>query len=111
MNNERSLKLNKPNTFKNFYKKIKKKKNLIHLLKKIKAKKIIQYIWCINKRQCFTQYFGINKDYLDVIADRNPNKDGFFTPNFKIKIVKENYSRKLNPDYYLVLPWHFKKEI
>ena len=57
------------------------------------------------------QYFGINKKYLDLIADRNPKKDGFYTPNFKIKIVSEENSRKLNPDYYLVLPWHFKKEI
>ena len=28
-----------------------------------------------------------------------------------IRIVSENYSRNILPDYYLVLPWHFKKEI
>ena len=27
------------------------------------------------------------------------------------KIISEKKSRKLSPDYYLVLPWHFKKEI
>ena len=54
---------------------------------------------------------SIDKKYLDVISDRNPKKNGFYTPNFKIKIVTEEYSRNLKPDYYLVLPWHFKKEI
>jgi len=29
----------------------------------------------------------------------------------KNKIISEKMSKKLKPDYYLVLPWHFKKEI
>ena len=57
------------------------------------------------------QYFGINKNFVDYISDRNPNKDGMFTPSTKIKIISEIKSRQLKPDYYLVLPWHFKKEI
>ena len=28
-----------------------------------------------------------------------------------IKIISETQSRKMKPDYYLVLAWHFKKEI
>ena len=28
----------------------------------------------------------------------------------KIKIISESKSRQLKPDYYLVLPWHFKKK-
>ena len=28
-----------------------------------------------------------------------------------IKIISEALSRFYKPDYYLVLPWHFKKEI
>ena len=27
-----------------------------------------------------------------------------------IPIISEEESRKMEPDYYLVLPWHFKKE-
>ena len=34
-----------------------------------------------------------------------------YTPGTKIKIISEKDSRDMNPDYYLVLPWHFKKEI
>ena len=29
----------------------------------------------------------------------------------QIKIISEKLSRALRPDYYLVLPWHFKEEI
>ena len=48
---------------------------------------------------------------MPVIADRNPEKTNLYTPGTSIKIVSENYSRNILPDYYLVLPWHFKKEI
>jgi hypothetical protein len=34
-----------------------------------------------------------------------------FTPGTNIPIISENLSRSLNPDFYLVLAWHFKKEI
>ena len=57
------------------------------------------------------QYFGITKKHLDFIADRNPRKYNYYTPGTKIKIISEKLSRKLKPSYYLVLPWHFKKEI
>ena len=48
---------------------------------------------------------------ISYIADRNPNKINLYTPGSKIKIISEKDSRKMNPDYYLVLPWHFKNEI
>ena len=63
------------------------------------------------KGNVLLQYFGITKQHIKYIADRNPKKFGFFTPGTKIKIISENKSRYLNPNYYLVLPWHFKKEI
>ena len=57
------------------------------------------------------QYFKITNKFIKYIADRNPKKSGFYTPGTKIKIITEKKSRKIKPDYYLVLPWHFKKEI
>jgi len=38
-------------------------------------------------------------------------KFGLFTPGTKIKIISEKKSRTMFPNYYLVLPWHFKREI
>ena len=48
---------------------------------------------------------------IKYIADRNNQKKNLYTPGTKIKIVTEKFSRLLKPDYYLVLPWHFKDEI
>ena len=49
--------------------------------------------------------------HIRYIADRNLKKNNHFTPGTKIKIITEKLSRKLKPDYYFVLPWHFKNEI
>ena len=48
---------------------------------------------------------------LIFVADRNPKKFNYYTPGTKIKIISEKKSRKISPNYYLVLPWHFRKEI
>jgi NDP-4-keto-2,6-dideoxyhexose 3-C-methyltransferase len=47
---------------------------------------------------------------VDCAADRNPQKVGSKTLGTDIPIVSEEESRQAKPDYYLVLPWHFRKE-
>jgi ABC-type Fe3+-hydroxamate transport system substrate-binding protein len=47
---------------------------------------------------------------IDVAAERNPDKYGARTLGTDIPIVSEEESRAMNPDYYLVLPWHFRDE-
>jgi len=42
-------------------------------------------------------------------ADRNPLKWNRKMPGSNIPIISEESSRAKNPDFYLVLPWHFKK--
>lgn len=110
---EKNFKLGDELTYKNFFKDIKNiKLKLVKLLKNIKKKnKKIHGYGASTKGNVLLQYFGIDKKYIDIISDRNPKKNGNFTPNTKIKIVRESISRKLNPDFYLVLPWHFRKEI
>lgn len=39
-----------------------------------------------------------------------PDKVGAYTLGTGIRIISEEESRKMHPDYYLVLTWHFKKE-
>ena len=57
------------------------------------------------------QYFNINNQLIDFVSERNKSKYNLYTPGTKIKIISEVLSRFYKPDYYLVLPWHFKKEI
>ena len=82
------------------------------MLRKLKnQKKKIHGYGASTKGNVLLQYFDINNNFLDCISDRNPKKDNCYTPGTNIKILTEVKSRSLKPDYYLVLPWHFKKEI
>lgn len=113
LNLEKKLNLDKAKTFKKFFKDINKlKKNLNNIIHKIRKKK--QKIHCYGastKGNVLLQYFKINNKQINFAAERNKNKYGLITPGSKIKIISEKESRSLNPDYYLVLPWHFKDEI
>ena len=110
---EKKLNMDQVKTFKNFKKEIDLLKvRLINKIKKIKkANKTIHGYGASTKGNVLLQYFGIDNKYLDFIAERNLNKYNHYTPGTKIKIVSEKISRSLKPNYYLVLPWHFKDEI
>jgi len=100
-------------TYKTFFKKIQdiKKKLLLKISIILKNKKSIHGYGASTKGNVLLQYFGIDNKQIPYIADRNKLKFNKYTPGACIKIVSEKFSRKLKPDYYLVLPWHFKKEI
>ena len=63
------------------------------------------------KGNVLLQYYGINNKIIKYAAERNSSKYNLYTPGTKIKIISEKLSRSLKPDFYLVLPWHFKREI
>mgnify|MGYP001161470792 FL=1 len=110
---EKRYKLSDPKTFKKFFQEINLiKVKLLSMIKKIKEKR--QSIHCYGastKGNVLLQYFGIDNKFIDFVAERNEKKYNLYTPGTKIKIISEKSSRSLKPDYYLVLPWHFKKEI
>ena len=54
------------------------------------------------------QVCGIDSELLPAIADRNADKHGCRTPGSNIPIISEEESRAAKPDYYFVLPWHFR---
>ena len=81
------------------------------IIKIKKNNKIIHGYGASTKGNVLLQFFKIGKKQITLIADRNPDKDNLFTPGTKIKIISEKKSRSQIPDYYLVLPWHFKNEI
>ena len=109
---EKKIGLNKKKTFKKFFKKIntiKIKTN--NFLNNIKKNKTIHGYGASTKGNVLLQYFGINNKKINFIAEKNNQKFNNYTPGTKIKIISEDNSRSLKPDYYFVLPWHFKKEI
>ena len=110
---EIKFKLDKVKTFINFFKLINSQKSkLIKLIKTIKdSKKSIHGLGASTKGNVLLQYFNISNKQIKYIADRNPQKYNTYTPGTKIRIISEKLSRKIKPDFYLVLPWHFKTEI
>ena len=110
---EKKNKINTKNTLIKFFSTINKiKKKLLKKLDNIKKQdKIIHGYGASTKGNVLLQYFGIGKKYIDYIAERNENKFNLYTPGTNIKIISENESRNKKPDYYLVLPWHFKNQI
>jgi SAM-dependent methyltransferase len=84
---------------------------LLKLLKDLKrAGKKIHIYGASTKGNTILQWCGIDSRLVDCAADRNPDKYGARTLGSEIPIVSEEESRAMNPDYYLVLPWHFADE-
>lgn len=62
------------------------------------------------KGNVLLQWYGINRLTVECAAERNPGKIGAHTLGTNIPIISEEQSRAQRPDYYLVLPWHFRRE-
>ena len=109
---EFDLELDTDKPYKNFQSRINSHRNkLTQLLKKLKKRgKRIHVYGASTKGNTILQWCGIDKRIVDVAAERNPDKYGARTLGTDIPIVSEDESRAMNPDFYLVLPWHFKEE-
>jgi hypothetical protein len=74
------------------------------------GKKVIGY-GASTKGNVILQFCGLTSQAIPCIADVNPDKFGRVTPGTNIPIVSEREARAMKPDYFFVLPWHFKAGI
>jgi SAM-dependent methyltransferase len=63
------------------------------------------------KGNTLLNYCGIRTDLLDFTVDRNPYKQGTFTPGTHIPIHPVEQIAVARPDFILVLPWNLIGEI
>jgi hypothetical protein len=63
------------------------------------------------KGNTLLNYCGIGPDFLDFTVDRNPYKQGRYTPGMHIPIFPLSAIDEAKPDYLLILPWNLKNEI
>ncbi|WP_137129528.1 class I SAM-dependent methyltransferase [Rhizobium sp. FY34] len=86
--------------------------DLTRLLKALAAdgKTVIGY-GASTKGNVTLQFCGITEKELPAIAEVNTEKFGKVTPGTRIPIISEAEARAMQPDYFLVLPWHFKEGI
>jgi len=63
------------------------------------------------KSTTLLNYCGIRTDLLDYTVDRNPYKQGRFTPGTHIPIYAPEKIEETKPDVILILPWNLAREI
>jgi len=77
---------------------------------KRQGKRIVGY-GAPGKGNTLLNYCGIRTDFLDFTVDRNPLKQGKYTPGTHIPILAPEAIRQARPDYIFILPWNLKDEI
>jgi len=63
------------------------------------------------KGNTLMNYAGVRPDLISFVADRNPAKQGKFTPGGRIPIVAEALLMAARPDFVVILPWNIKDEV
>ncbi len=87
------------------------KRNLLKCLIGIRdAGKTIVGFGAPGKGNTLLNYCGIRTDILDYTVDRNPYKQGKFTPGTHIPILHPATIAATKPDFVLILPWNLLDE-
>jgi SAM-dependent methyltransferase len=63
------------------------------------------------KGNTLLNYCGIRDDFLDYTVDRNPYKQGAYTPGTRVPIHAPEKIAETRPDVILILPWNLAREI
>ena len=97
---------------KNFIRKVENNKTkCLKFLDKCKNSRKKVFIYgASTKGNTLLQYYGINSKMIPYAAERSPEKWNKYTVGSGIKIISEAKARKLNPDYFFVMPYGFINE-
>jgi SAM-dependent methyltransferase len=110
---ELSLGFNDLQTYQSFAEQVKStKRKILTLLIDLKnqGKSIVGY-GAPGKGNTLLNYCGIRTDLLTYTVDRNPYKQGKYTPGTHIPILSPERIRETRPDFVFMLPWNLKDEI
>lgn len=110
---EERLGLDTPRPYKEFEERVfRHRDDLTRLIRGLRAggKRVLGY-GASTKGNVLLQFCGLGPEDIEAVAEVNPEKFGRFTPGTNIPIVSEEQARAMAPDYFLVLPWHFRDNI
>ena len=105
--------LNSPKPYRQFEDRIfKHRADLKRLIETLTSngKRILGY-GASTKGNVLLQFCQFGPTEIPAIAEVNTQKFGSYTPGTLIPIISEAEARAMRPDYFLVLPWHFKASI
>jgi C-methyltransferase C-terminal domain/Putative zinc binding domain/Methyltransferase domain len=110
---EDDMGLDTPKPYRDFEDRVyRHRKNLTELIEALVSdgKKIIGY-GASTKGNVLLQFCGLTTRHIPYIAEVNKEKFGSYTPGTNIPIISEDEAKEMRPDYFFVLPWHFKSSI
>ncbi|MDO8564248.1 MAG: class I SAM-dependent methyltransferase, partial [Nanoarchaeota archaeon] len=110
---EDDMKLYDVKTYTDFYERMEdlSKKVREYIVSEINKGNNVIGLGASTKGNVLLQFFGIDKNILPYISEKNPMKVGLKTLGSDITLISEEHARSLKPSCMLVLPWYFKKEI
>lgn len=71
--------------------------------------KTVAALGASTKGNVLLQYCGLTENEISFVGEVNVEKYGCYTPGTWIPIIPETELFAKNPDYLIVLPWHFRK--
>jgi len=74
------------------------------------GKRVVAY-GAAAKGNTLMNYAGIRPDLISFVVDRNPAKQGKYTPGSRIPILEEQQLQQQKPDYVIILPWNLQEEV
>jgi SAM-dependent methyltransferase len=88
------------------------REELLKILAELKAdgRRIVGY-GASARGNTLLNYYGIGVETLDYIVDRNPLKQGLYSPGMHIPVEGAERLAEDDPDYVLVIAWNFADEI
>ena len=110
---EDRLGLHTPRPYRDFEERVfRHRDDLVRLVRSLRAdnKRIVGY-GASTKGNVVLQFCGFDSRDIECIAEVNTDKFGSYTPGTHIPILSEDEVRAMQPDYMLVLPWHFRDSI
>ena len=114
LNLEENLGLYKLETYRKFAERVKKaKKDFMNFLLKIKDDgKTIVANSCPGRSVTLLNYYGVDADLIPYIAEQPTSlKLGMFLPGKLIPVVNNEILIKEQPDYVILLAWHYAEPI
>ncbi len=110
---EERMGLRTPRPYRDFEERVfRHREDLTRLIRTLVAdgKRVLGY-GASTKGNVLLQFCGLTGADVPAIAEVNQEKFGRITPGTRIPIISEAQARAMKPDYFLVLPWHFKEGI
>lgn len=109
---EREERSNEFSTYVEFTRRIErmKKENLAYLERAKRHGKRIFGFGAPAKGNTLLNYFGLGRQYVEYLVEKNELRRGLYSPGMHIPIVIEKELNEL-PHIYYVLAWNFKREI